>query len=303
MPHAIEAHELHKRYGAVHAVRGVDLAVAAGEVLCLLGPNGAGKTTLVELLEGHRVPSAGSVSLLGRDPARGERALRDRVGVVLQGTSLQNELTVGELLEMHARWYDRPRTPKELIALVELDAARDTRARALSGGQRRRLDLALGLVGRPDVLFLDEPTTGFDPHARRQAWSTIRKLRGDGLTVLLTTHMLDEAQALADRVAVLVHGEIVAEGPPELLGGRDERPVEIRFALPQGLRVDDVPAPPGATLVDDDGAGVLVTAADGVAAAHQLTGWALERDVPLTGFRVAQPTLEDVYLALTEARA
>ncbi len=302
MRRAIEAHDLHKRYGDVHAVRGVDLTVAPGEVLCLLGPNGAGKTTLVELLEGHRLPSAGSVSLLGRDPARGERALRDRVGVVLQGTFLQDELTVVELLEMHARWYDRPRPPDELLELVELDAARDARARDLSGGQRRRLDLALGLAGRPDVLFLDEPTTGFDPHARRQAWRTIQALRGEGLTVLLTTHMLDEAQALADRVAVLAHGEIVAEGPPELLGGRHERPAEIRFALPDGLGPADVPTPPGATLVRD-GDGVLVTAPDGVAAAHRLTGWALERDVPLAGFRVAQPTLEDVYLSLTEAHA
>ncbi len=301
MQSAIEARHLRKAYGETEAVRDVSLSIAPGEVFCLLGPNGAGKTTTVEMLEGHRDPSAGSVRVLGQDPAKRARSLRDRIGVVLQDTALGGDLTVGELLEMSGRWYSRPRTPDELIDLVELDAKRDTRTEALSGGQRRRLDLALGLVGSPDVLFLDEPTTGFDPHARRSAWSTIRRLCADsGMTVLLTTHYMDEAQSLADRVAVMVDGRIVDCGPPEAIGGRDRAPAEIRFGLPAPWIAADLPAIAGAAVsVQDDGR-VLLTTDDGVGAAHLLTGWALERDVELTRFTVAQPTLEDVYLALTE---
>jgi ABC-2 type transport system ATP-binding protein len=302
MTNAIEVHDLRKAYGALEAVRGVSLTVGAGEVFCLLGPNGAGKTTTAEILEGHRVPSSGTVSVLGRDPARGERTLRDRVGVVLQDTVLSEELTVGEVLEMTGRWYSRSRTPDALIDLVELDAKRDTRTGDLSGGQRRRLDLALGLVGCPELLFLDEPTTGFDPHARRAAWSTIRSLCSlEGMTVFLTTHSMDEAQFLADRVGVMVAGEIVASGPPEALGGRDELPTEIRFGLPDGVDLSDLPELPGPAAISEERDGVLVTTADGVAAAHTLTGWALERGHALHRFTVAQPTLEDVYLALTEA--
>ncbi|MGH2941538.1 MAG: ABC transporter ATP-binding protein [Solirubrobacteraceae bacterium] len=295
---AIEVREVHKRYGDVEAVRGVSFGVGHGEVFCLLGPNGAGKTTITEIAEGHRVPTSGSVSVLGHDPGRGERALRDRIGVVLQSSGVQEELTVGELLEMHGRWYSRSLAPDDLIALVELDAKRDTRAGALSGGQRRRLDLALGLVGDPDVLFLDEPTTGFDPHARRSAWSTIRQLCSTGKTVFLTTHFMDEAQFLADRVAVMVDGRIVACGPPEALGGRDELPTEIRFALPSGVGVADLPELPGGVVSEDRGE-VLVTTPQGTAATHAITGWALERGTVLTRFSVSQPTLEDVYLALT----
>ena len=276
---AIELHDLHKTYGETRAVRGVSLAIEAGEVFCLLGPNGAGKTTTVEIIEGHRLPTSGRVSVLGRDPGRGERELRDRIGVVLQEPAISQDLTVGELLEMQARWYSRSLPIDDVIALVELEASRDTRAGTLSGGQQRRLDLALALVGDPDVLFLDEPTTGFDPHARRQAWTTIRSLCDLGKTVLLTTHSMDEAQHLADRVAVMVAGEIVASGPPESLAGRDERPTEIRFVLPAGV--------------------ALVTTAHGVAAIHLLSGWALERDLPLARLSLTQPTLEDVYLALT----
>jgi ABC-2 type transport system ATP-binding protein len=297
----IEVRSLHKAYGAVEAVRGIDLTVARGEVYCLLGPNGAGKTTTAEIIEGHRVPTSGRVRVLGRDPGRGERALRDRVGVVLQDTAMPSDLTVGEVLEMTARWYSRPRTPGELIDLVELDAKRDTRTDALSGGQRRRLDLALGLVGSPDVLFLDEPTTGFDPHARRAAWATIRSLCTGGMTVFLTTHYMDEAQALADRVGVMVGGQIIASGPPEQLGGRDEAPTEIRFGLPAGVPLSALPALPGAAVSLEGDDRVLVTTTDGLSAAHALTGWALERGAPLARFTVAQPTLEDVYLALTEA--
>jgi ABC-2 type transport system ATP-binding protein len=295
---AIEVRDVHKRYGDVDAVRGVTFDVAHGEVFCLLGPNGAGKTTITEIAEGHRIPSSGSVSVLGHDPGAGPRELRDRIGVVLQSSGIQEELTVGELLEMHGRWYSRCLTPDALIDLVELDAKRDTRAGELSGGQRRRLDLALGLVGDPDLLFLDEPTTGFDPHARRHAWSTIRGLCSTGKTVFLTTHFMDEAQYLADRVAVMVDGRIVASGPPEALGGRDELPTEIRFALPAGLELGSLPPLPGAA-VSQERDEVLVTSPQGVATAHAITGWALERGIGLTRFSVSQPTLEDVYLALT----
>jgi ABC-2 type transport system ATP-binding protein len=297
---AIEVRDVHKRYGEVEAVRGVTFDVAHGEVFCLLGPNGAGKTTITEIAEGHRVPSSGSVSVLGHDPGAGPRALRDRIGVVLQSSGIQQELTVGELLEMHGRWYSRSLTPEELIELVELDAKRDTRAGELSGGQRRRLDLALGLVGDPDVLFLDEPTTGFDPHARRSAWTTIRSLCSSGKTVFLTTHFMDEAQYLADRVAVMVDGRIVAAGPPEALGGRDELPTEIRFALPAGFGAGSLPELPGAA-VSEERDEVLVTSPDGIGATHAITAWALERGVALARFSVSQPTLEDVYLALTSA--
>src|SRR4051794_27019206 len=247
MEFVIDARHLRKAYGDIEAVRDVSLSVAPGEVFCLLGPNGAGKTTTVEMLEGHRDPPAGSVRVLGHDPAKRSRALRDRVGVVLQDTALGGDLTVGEVLEMSARWYARPRGVDELIDLVELDAKRDARTEALSGGQRRRLDLALGLVGRPDVLFLDEPTTGFDPHARRAAWSTIRRLCADsGMTVLLTTHYMDEAQHLADRVAVMVDGRIVDCGPPEAIGGRDRAPTEIRLGPPGDWTPAHPPSPPGA---------------------------------------------------------
>jgi ABC-2 type transport system ATP-binding protein len=295
---AIEVHDIHKRYGAVEAVRGVSFDVEHGEVFCLLGPNGAGKTTITEIIEGHRVPTSGRVSVLGHDPGDSPRALRDRIGVVLQSAGVQEELTVGEMLEMHGRWYSRSLSPDHLIDLVELDAKRDTRAGELSGGQRRRLDLALGLVGDPDVLFLDEPTTGFDPHARRHAWSTIRTLCEGGKTVFLTTHFMDEAQYLADRVAVMVDGEIVASGPPEAIGGRDELPTEIRFALPAGVTMAQLPELPTAAVSGEDGT-VLITTAQGVADAHTITGWALERGIVLARFSVTQPTLEDVYLSLT----
>jgi ABC-2 type transport system ATP-binding protein len=295
----IEVRDVHKSYGDVRAVRGVSFEVAPGEVFCLLGPNGAGKTTITEIVEGHRLPTSGRVSVLGHDPGRGVRGLRDRIGVVLQSGGIQEELTVGELLEMHGRWYSRSLSPDALIDLVELDAKRGTRSGDLSGGQRRRLDLALGLVGDPDLLFLDEPTTGFDPHARRAAWSTIRSLCSTGKTVFLTTHFMDEAQYLADRVAVMVDGQIVASGPPAALGGRDELPTEIRFALPDPMGRPDLPELPGAA-VTVDGREVLITSSDGVATTQAVTSWALERAIELARFSVSQPTLEDVYLALTE---
>src|SRR5437764_11709525 len=212
---AIEVRDLRRSYGEVEAVRGVSFEVARGEVFCLLGPNGAGKTTTVEILEGYRTRSQGSVQVLGMDPADAERELRERVGIVLQQCGVQSDLTVAELVEMYGRYHKRRRPVNELIELVELGEKRDTRARDLSGGQRRRLDLALALVGDPDLVFLDEPTTGFDPPARRHAWSTIRALCELGKTVFLTTHFMDEAQYLADRIAVMRYGEIVATGTPD----------------------------------------------------------------------------------------
>jgi len=295
---AITVSGLRKAYDSHEAVRGVSFEVQHGEVFCLLGPNGAGKSTTVEILEGHRRADAGHVEVLGFDPARGERALLDRIGIVLQSCGLPPALTVAELLEMHARWYQRPRDPGEVIELVELRDARDTNVHALSGGQRRRLDLALGLIGDPDVLFLDEPTTGFDPHARRQAWSTIRALCAEGRTVVLTTHFMDEAQALADRVAVMREGEIVAQGPPAELGGRDAAPAEIRFQLPAGLSSGDLPRLGSALAFD--GPTVVVTTEHPTQTTHALTGWAIERGLDLPGLTVERPSLEDVYLSLTE---
>ena len=295
---AIEVEGLRKSYGPLEAVRGVGFEVRAGEVFCLLGPNGAGKTTTVEILEGYRTRSGGTVRVFGMDPARGQRELRERVGIVLQSCGVQSDLTVAELLEMYGRYYERRRPVDELLELVELDAKRDTRAKQLSGGQRRRLDLALGLVGDPDLVFLDEPTTGFDPAARRHAWSTIRSLCSLGKTIFLTTHFMDEAQHLADRVAVMRSGEIIASGRPDELGGRDRRPTEIRFALPAGVKLHDLPALPAADIAVEEGL-VLVKSHEGVRATQGLTTWALEHGHELERFSVAQPSLEDVYLELT----
>jgi ABC-2 type transport system ATP-binding protein len=301
MQPAIEVIDLRKHYAETEALRGVSFEVAPGEVFCMLGPNGAGKTTCTEILEGHRLATSGTVRVLGHDPARNDRAMRERIGVVLQSCGIQEDLTVDELIEMYGRYYPRSRSAAELIELVELDAKRDARAGSLSGGQRRRLDLALALVGDPDLLFLDEPTTGFDPHARRQAWSTIRSLCSLGKTVFLTTHFMDEAQHLADRIAVMAAGRIVALGPPQELGGREHLPTEIRFTLPEGIELADLPDLPPGTEVSGGGGGALIRSTDGLGATHALTGWALRRGLELRGFSVAQPTLEDVYLALTSA--
>jgi len=231
-PFAIEVTELVKRYGAVEAVRGIDFAVARGEVFGLLGPNGAGKTTTVEILEGYRHRTTGDVRVLGFDPAHRPRALRERMGIVLQSTGLYRHISVREAVVHWAGFYPRPRDPDEVIALAGLTAAQGTRVRALSGGQLRRLDFALALVGDPELVFLDEPTTGFDPAARRNAWEVIRSLRALGKTVLLTTHYLDEAAALADRVAIIKDGRILAEGPPGELGVGATRPARCTSASP-----------------------------------------------------------------------
>jgi ABC-2 type transport system ATP-binding protein len=295
---AIEVRDLRKSYGDFEAVRGVSFEVAKGEVFCLLGPNGAGKTTTVEILEGYRVRSDGEARVLGFDPASGPRELRDRVGIVLQECGVQRDLTVAELIEMYGRYHVRRLPVDEVISLVELTEKRDVRAKDLSGGQRRRLDLALALVGDPDLIFLDEPTTGFDPAARRQAWSTIRSLCQLGKTVFLTTHFMDEAQYLADRVAVMRGGEIIALGRPDELGGRDLRPAEIRFALPVGHSLGDIPDIPSVER-SLQGDRVVVRTREPVLAAQQITTWAVEHDVELEHFSVTQPTLEDIYLELT----
>jgi ABC-2 type transport system ATP-binding protein len=295
---AVLVRDLRKSYGEVEAVRGVGFEVRRGEVFCLLGPNGAGKTTTVEILEGYRTRTAGEVSVLGMDPAAGPRELRERVGIVLQQCGVQSDLTVAELIEMYGRYHLRRRSVDELVELVELTDKRDVRAKDLSGGQRRRLDLALALVGDPDLIFLDEPTTGFDPAARRQAWSTIQSLCDLGKTVFLTTHYMDEAQFLANRVAVMRAGEIIAFGRPDEIGGRDLRPAEIRFQLPVGRSIGELPELPSRD-VSGGPDGVLVRTTEPVLAAHVITSWALERGIELEHFSVTQPTLEDIYLELT----
>ncbi len=296
---AIEVRDLHKSYGDFTAVDGVSFDVRTGEVFCLLGPNGAGKTSIVEVLEGYRSRDSGSVSVLGFDPADGKREMRERVGIVLQECGVQDNLTVRELVEMYGRYYRRQRPADDLIALVELSDHANQRAKELSGGQKRRLDLALALVGDPDLIFLDEPTTGFDPAARRHAWTTIELLCSLGKTVFLTTHYMDEAQRLADRIAIVNAGQIIATGTPQDLGGRNLRPAEISFVLPEGVQLSDLPLDGGGDRSVDDGRVVIVTSQP-VLAVNAVTGWALERDLALEGLSVAQPSLEDVYLELTE---
>jgi ABC-2 type transport system ATP-binding protein len=296
---AIQVRGLRKSYGAVEAVRGIDIDVEEGEVFGFLGPNGAGKTTTVEILEGYRTRSAGEVSVLGHDPATGERDLKERIGIVLQETGVERYLNVTEVLDQYRGYYRKSRPVDELLALTGLEGQRDQRVKTLSGGQRRRLDLALALAGDPDLLFLDEPTTGFDPAARRGAWDVIRGLRTLGKTVLLTTHYMDEAQVLCDRVAVIVGGQIVAEGPPDDLAG-DGSASEVRFTLPPDTGADTLPDLPPGVKVLVEGPTVLVTADDPTHALATLTGWALGRGHTLPDLTVTRPRLEDVYLELTK---
>ncbi len=277
-PPAIEVHGLCKAYGDHEAVRGVDFTVARGEVFGLLGPNGAGKTTTVEILEGYRTRSAGEVRVLGMDPGDRSRELRSRVGIVLQSTGLYRHIRVREAVAHFGGMYPHPRDVDEVIALVGLEGKEQAMSRTLSGGQLRRLDLALALVGDPELIFLDEPTTGFDPAARRAAWDTIRALRALGKTVLLTTHYLDEAQALADRVAIIKDGRILVEGRPGELGSATV--YRVAYAGPAGRRVEHETEDPTALL-------------------HELTGAALARGERLEGLSVSRPSLEDVYLELT----
>src|SRR3954453_9934533 len=291
---------LRKSYGDLEAVRGIDLEVARGEIFAFLGPNGAGKTTTVEILEGYRNRSSGDVRVLGTDPARVDRQWRERIGIVLQDSKMHPELTVGGSLELFAGYYRRPRGVDATITLVGLTNKADDRVARLSGGQQRRLDVALALIGDPELLFLDEPTTGFDPSARRRAWEVIASLRDLGKTIFLTTHYMEEAQELADRVAIIAGGRIVAEGPPEELTHRDQRRASIRFRLPEGVTTAELP---GVLIADSDGTAangeVRIQAEDPVRALHELTAWALARGVSLTELEVRQPNLEDVYLELT----
>lgn len=294
VPPAVSVRGLRKAYGALEAVRGIDLEIPAGRIFALLGPNGAGKTTTVEILEGYRSRDAGEVEVLGCDPASERARLKPRIGIVFQSTAVEPYLTVRETVMMHASLYPRPRAVDEVIEVVGIGGKRDERVVHLSGGQQRRLEMAIALVGDPDLLFLDEPTTGFDPGARHEAWSVIRSLAALGKTVVLTTHYMDEAQFLADRVVVMAAGRIVAEGTPSTLGLRERRGARVRYRPPNG-------ATPPASLggvANADGY-VEVQLDDPVVALHDLTGWAIERGLPLEGLEVIRPSLEDVYLELT----
>jgi ABC-2 type transport system ATP-binding protein len=275
---AISVRDLRKSYGASEALRGISFEIKEGEVFGLLGPNGAGKTTTIEILEGYRTRDGGDVDVLGFDPQRARSAFRQRIGVVLQQSQLWPNLTVTETHRMFAGYYEHPRNVDEVVALVGLAEKRDARVKTLSGGQKRRLDLGVALVGNPDLVFLDEPTTGFDPAARRAAWDMIRSLRSLGKTILLTTHYLDEAEQLADRLAVLREGVIIREGTPaELTGGSSE--TEVRYR--------------------EDGREIVLRTSEPTKLLHRLTAEALADGRELEGLSVRRPTLEDVYLSLT----
>jgi ABC-2 type transport system ATP-binding protein len=278
----ISIRDLRKSYGEVEAVRGIDLEVRQGEVFAFLGPNGAGKTTTVEILEGYRKRSGGEVTVLGEDPERAGREWRERIGIVLQSGRLEPYLTVVESLSLYAGYYRSPRPVEEVIEAIGLGDKANERAGSLSGGQQRRLDVGMALVGDPDLLFLDEPTTGFDPEARRGAWEVIAGLRELGKTVFLTTHYMDEAQRLADRVAIIARGEVVARGTPEDLGDRESRPARIAYR--------------------EAGREVVLETTSPVETLNELTGRALAEGRELEGLEVSRPSLEDVYLDLTQSR-
>jgi ABC-2 type transport system ATP-binding protein len=295
---AVQVRGLRKSYGALEALAGVDIEIRRGEVFGLLGPNGAGKTTLVEILEGHRSRDSGTASVLGHDPAAGDRDFRERIGVVLQEEGIDPVLTVYEAVELYSAAYPRPRNPDECIELVGLAAKRNARVETLSGGQRRRLDLALGIAGDPELIFLDEPTTGFDPSARRQAWEVIDGLRSLGKTILLTTHYMDEAQNLADRVAVIAAGRIVAEGTPDTLAGRDVGDALVSFRAPDGVGAAELPLPAGA---ERSNGRVSFSTSTPTRDLAPLVAWASDCGVELEGLTVTRRSLEDVYLELTRA--
>jgi len=282
-----------KSYGPLAALTDVSLSVHDGEIVAVLGPNGAGKTTLIEILEGFRRPSAGRLEVLGQDPGSGGRQFRERVGLMLQECEPEPYLTVTELLELYRGYYQAPRSVRELVALVGLEEKAGARIRSLSSGQRRRLDLAVALVGDPDLLFMDEPTTGFDPEARHVAWETVRGLRERGTTIVLTTHYLEEAEALADRVVVLAGGRVRAEGSPATVGARDRASARISFARVEGTSPEELPVP-----VTVEPTGWVVRAHSPTKTLAVLASWAVERGMELDELRVSRPSLEDTYLEL-----
>ncbi len=301
----IEVEDLHKHYGPVRAVDGISFEVRPGEVYALLGENGAGKSTTVEILEGYRTATSGTVSVLGTDPSAAGRDFRDRIGIVLQTSGVEAEFSVREVVELYRSAYRTPRPVDDVIAMVGLEDKADARIASLSGGQRRRIDLALGIVGNPSLLFLDEPTTGFDPAARRRSWDLVDQLGEGGTTVLLTTHYLDEAENLADRVGVLSAGRLVAEGTPdELISERSG--TLVRFVLPDAVAAADAATTFGPVLEAEirvAGRQVEATLEHPTAAVHRLTGWAIEAGVELEALTVHRASLEDVYLALVAEEA
>ena len=296
---AIRVRGLRKRYGDVEAVRGIDLTVRTGEIFAFLGPNGAGKTTTVETLEGYRHRDAGEAEVLGSDPARPAAGWRARIGVVLQESQPEAELTVEECVSLYAGYYPRPRPVGETLELVGLADRWTARCGQLSGGQRRRLDVALALIGDPELVFLDEPTTGFDPAARQSAWQVIAGLRDLGKTIFLTTHYMEEAEHLADRIAVIAAGRIVAEGTPATLGGRDTRASVITFTLPSGLPAADLPPAVAALVTGGTGGKVEAHATSPLPLLGALDAWSQARGADLPDLQVKRPTLEDIYLQLT----
>ena len=299
MDAAISVRGLRKRYGSFEAVGGIEFEVARGEIFAFLGPNGAGKTTTVEILEGFRTRSEGDVSVLGVDPAHAGGSWRNRVGAVLQESHPEPGLTVRECLYLYAGYFEAPREIEETIALVGLEAKADTLAEQLSGGQRRRLDVALALIGDPELIFLDEPTTGFDPSARRAAWDVIGGLRSLGKTVFLTTHYMDEAENLADRIAVIAAGRIVAEGSPQTLGGRERMAARITFTLPAGVAAADMPDTIVRKTTLPANGRIVFESERPLADVGVLAEWARARGVELPDLDVRRPSLEDVYLQLT----
>lgn len=294
---AIRVANLQKSFKNLEAVHDVSFDVERGEVFALLGPNGAGKTTCIEILEGFLRRDGGEVQVLGVDPGsrQDQQWLRTRIGVVLQELAVESFFTVRQVLERNAGFYPAPRPIDEVIELVGLGEKADARVKRLSGGQQRRLDIGLGIIGRPELLFLDEPTTGLDPGARRTTWELIRTLAGEGTTVLLTSHYMDEVEALAMRVAVLRRGSVVASGSPASLGGRDRGQVTIRFTLPAGVAHSDLPVAP----TRSNGTSIEIITTDEITVLNQITGWALQRKEVLMGLDVTRTTLEDVYIALT----
>jgi ABC-2 type transport system ATP-binding protein len=290
---AVRVRGLVKRYGDVRAVDGVDLDIRSGEVFALLGPNGAGKTTTVEILEGYRRRDGGEVEVLGLDPGTHRAELRDRIGVVLQESGIEPYLTVAETIELYAYYYPHPRPVDEVVELVGLQAKRDQRVVKLSGGQRRRLDVGIALAGDPDLLFLDEPTTGFDPAARQEAWQIVRDLAQLGKTVLLTTHYMEEAEHLADRVAIIAGGKIVVEDTPARLGGRDRQRPRLTFRIPEGLAL-----PRGLDGRVDPGGRCVVEPEDLTETLHRLTAWAKRNGIGLDDLQLQRPTLEHTYLQI-----